>query len=434
MKRIKDAFSNFFNLESASSIVLILSAVTAIILANTGLSERYFELLETRISISAGNFTIDKSLLHWINDGLMSIFFFVIGLEIKRELLAGELRSWKKSALPIFAAIGGMILPVAIFFALHGNNRGLEGWGIPMATDIAFSLGILTLLGKRVPLSLKIFLTAFAIIDDLGAVIVIAVFYSKEIFWNYILIALALYLVMVLMTFTRVNAGYLYMIIGAVFWYLFLKSGIHPTIAGVMVAFVIPVNRRLGKMTFTREMKSVIDNFKETEKPGLFLNERQLSAIDRAECLVDRIQPFLQHLEKRLHGWVAYFIMPLFALANAGVQLVAPIEGNVDAQPIAYHIGLALLIGKVAGISGFSYLSVKTGLAKLPENTNFSQIIGISFLGAIGFTMALFINSLAFTDPDYSNSAKMGIILTSVLAALSGYFILTRSLPPKGTN
>jgi len=430
MKTIKDAFAKFFGMESASSIVLILCALFAIVIANTSLGPYYFRFLETKISLSAGSFVLEKSILHWVNDGLMSIFFFVIGLEIKRELLAGELRSWKKSALPIFAAVGGMVVPVALFFSLGGSEKMLEGWGIPMATDIAFSLGILTLLGKRVPLSLKIFLTAFAIIDDLGAVIVIAVFYSKEIFWNYIFIALAIYAILLALTFTRINARYLYMIAGAVIWYLFLKSGIHPTIAGVMVAFVIPVKRRLGKLTFTEEMRKVIKDFEQTERPGMFLNNHQLAAIDRAECLVDRLQPFLQHLENRLHAWVAYFIMPVFALANAGVQIFASNSSN--SEPVALHVGLSLLLGKIVGISIFSFLSIKLGLASLPEKTKFIHIIGVSFLGAIGFTMALFINSLAYSDPGYANSAKLGIIIASVVAGVAGYFILKYTL--KGAN
>jgi NhaA family Na+:H+ antiporter len=428
MKTIKDAFSKFFGMESASSIVLIASAILAIFFANSGLSEYYFRLLETKVGFLAGGFTLEKTLLHWINDGLMSIFFFVIGLEIKRELLAGELRTWKKSALPVFAALGGMILPVAIFFAVSNGEKTAEGWGIPMATDIAFSLGILTLLGKRVPLSLKIFLTAFAIIDDLGAVLVIAIFYSQEIFWNYVLFALGIYAILLILSFTNVNAGYFYMLAGAVIWYLILKSGIHPTIAGVMVAFVIPVKRRMGKLTFTGEMRKVIDDFEATEKPGIFLNDNQLAAIDRAENLVEKLQPFLQHLENRLHGLVAYFIMPIFALANAGVQFIS--TQGAETGPLAFHIGISLLAGKVAGITGFSWLSVKLGLASFPEKTGILQILGISFLGAIGFTMALFINSLAFTTPAYANSARLGIIIASVIAGITGYLILRRSLKP----
>jgi len=426
MKTIQNTFANFFKLESSSSILLFLSAIAAIFIANSALKDIYFAFLDTLAGISVGDFVVKKSILLWINDGLMAIFFFVIGLEIKRELMAGELQSWKKSALPVFAAIGGMVIPVAVFLILHPSQEGMRGWGVPMATDIAFSLGILKLLGKRVPLSLKIFLTAFAIIDDIGAVMVIAVFYSAKIYWNYVLISLLIYSILIAVNVFKVNAKYFYLASGIVIWYLFLKSGIHPTIAGVLMAFVIPVKRDIGKLKFAKEMKKIAKDFKNSKTPGIFLNHNQLEAVGRAECLVEKIQPYLQHLEHKLHSWVAYFIMPVFALANAGVELFNGTSSGVN--PIAWHIGIALLAGKVIGISLFSYISVKTRLASLPENVNMKMIVGVSFLGAVGFTMALFINSLAFNDPNYINAGKMGIILSSLVAGVSGYFILRSAI------
>jgi len=424
----QNTFSRFFRMESAGGIVLVFSAILAIILANSGLKDLYFEFLHMDIALNIGNFSISNSVSHWINDGLMAIFFFVIGLEIKRELIAGELQSIKQSALPIIAAVGGMLIPVLVFLMFHTSNYERGGWGIPMATDIAFSLGILQLLGKRVPLSLKIFLTAFAIIDDLGAVLVIALFYSTGIAWNLIGIAMALYAVLILMTFFSINARYFYLLSSVIIWYLFLQAGIHPTIAGILMAFVIPIKSRIKKNTFSQEMNEVIHDFDNTKRTGLFLNHQQLNAIDRAKYLVNRIQPYLQTLENSLHSWVAFFILPVFAFANAGVVIFN--GGAMEIHPVAWHIALAIFFGKIIGISSFSWLAVKTGLASFPENTSFKHIVGISFLGAIGFTMALFIDNLAFTDELYLNSAKLGIIISSVIAGVLGFFILKKTLNP----
>lgn len=426
MKTIQDAFSRFLAMESSSSILLIASAILAIILANSTLSDVYFGFLDTEFCISLGEFSLAKPIILWINDGLMVIFFFIIGLEIKRELMAGELQSLKKSALPIIAAIGGMIVPVVIFLTIHPTEEGSKGWGIPMATDIAFSLGILQLLGKRVPVSLKIFLTAFAIIDDLGAVLIIALFYSSQIIWKYILISLAIYSLLIIITVLRLKLRYLYLFCGIIIWYLFLKAGIHPTIAGVLMALVTPVTREIGKQTFARSMREVISDFENTKTPGIFLNYKQIEAIGRAETLVQNIQPYLQSLEHRLHPWVAFLIMPVFALANAGINFDFQETGGVN--PLAFHIGLALLAGKVIGISAFSYLGIKLKIANLPDNAKFKHIIGVSFLGAVGFTMALFINSLAYTDQMLINSAKLGIIVASVVAGFIGYFLLRKWL------
>jgi NhaA family Na+:H+ antiporter len=428
MRTLQNTYLKFIRLESSSSMLLFGSAVLAIIIANTGLKDTYFSFLDTKLSIGFGSFYLSKALILWINDGLMAIFFFVIGLEIKRELLAGELKSLKQSSLPIIAAIGGMIIPISIYFTLNSTEQGMIGWGIPMSTDIAFSLGILNLLGKRVPLSLKIFLTAIAIIDDLGAVIIIAIFYSTHIYWNYILISLGMYAVLIALNYLRIEVRYFMLFCGIIIWYLFLKAGVHPTIAGVLVAFVIPVNRKMGRRKFADEMKSVVGTFENSERPGIFLNQAQLEAIDQAEDMVKKIQPPLQHLEKKLHNWVAYFIMPVFALANAGVELNSAGSETASVNYISWNIGLALFIGKVIGISGFTVLGVRLGLAQLPDSVKIKHIIGISFLCAIGFTMALFINTLAFSDPAFVNAAKMGIILSSVLAGTTGYFYLRYTL------
>ena len=426
MKNIQSAFSRFLAMESASSILLFGSALLAIFFANSGLSSIYFSFLNKELCISLGEFSLSKPIILWINDGLMVIFFFVIGLELKREFMAGELQSIKKSALPIIAAVGGMIIPIIIFLSVHPTGHGDKGWGIPMATDIAFSLGILQLLGKRVPISLKIFLTAFAIIDDLGAVLVIAIFYSSHILWNYILISIAIYAVLIIINILGLRFHYFYLFCGIIIWYLFLKAGIHPTIAGVLMALVTPANRKIGRQTFSVNMREVIDDFENTRTRGIFLNHSQLEAIGRAESLVNDIQPYLQSLEHKLHKWVAFLIMPVFALANAGIEFDFKEAGAINV--VGYHIGIALLAGKVIGITGFSYLGLKLNLASLPEETKFQHIVGISFLGAVGFTMALFINSLAYSDHDLINSAKLGIIISSILAGTIGYFLLKKWL------
>lgn len=426
LQTLRNGFSKFFALESASSIMLFGSTVLAIILANSNLSSSYFSVLETYLTISLGEFTLSKTLIHWVNDGLMVIFFFVIGLEIKRELLAGELKTIQQSALPVISALGGMIIPAVIFLSIHNTERGMSGWGIPMATDIAFSLGVLQLLGKRAPLSLKIFLTAFAIIDDLGAIIIIAFFYSSQILLSYILIAFGIYALLILMNIFKIKANFLLLAGGIVIWYLFLKAGIHPTIAGVLLALVTPATREIGNHSFAKGMKEVIDDFEKTESPGEFLNRYQVRAIEKAEVLTKKVQPYLQNLEHSLHAWVAFFIMPVFALANAGVTFNFKESGGIE--PLAFHIGIALLVGKVIGITGFSYLGVKLKLAKLPAKTTFNHIFGVSFLGGIGFTMALFINTLAYEHRDLLDSAKIGIIFSSLIAGTIGYFLLKYSL------
>jgi NhaA family Na+:H+ antiporter len=321
VKILMKPFQKFFGMEASASILLLITAFIAIIWANTPYADQYFELWQYHLSFSLGEFGLSKPLFLWINDGLMAIFFFVIGLEIKREILGGELSSFKKATLPFFAALGGIFVPLALFLLLNSGKPGAEGWGIPMATDIAFSLGILKLLGKRVPLGLKIFLTTFAIIDDIGAVLVIGIFYTSNVMWLYIIIAMVLLFILMLINKLQIDYHILYLLIGLVIWYLFLKSGIHPTIAGVLVAFTIPANKMISPHSFADKMKLLLSSFKNGGQEKRFLTTEQLSATYEAESLTYKIQPLSQRLENRLHGWVAYFIMPVFALANAGVSL-----------------------------------------------------------------------------------------------------------------
>ncbi len=423
MDYIKKPFEQFFKLEISGSIVLIFATMAALVLANSPLADFYTEFWQQKLKIGLPNFYLNETLIHWINDGLMAIFFFVIGLEIKREMLVGELNDMKKATLPIFGAVGGMVIPVLLFLILNGNKAGSEGWGIPMATDIAFTLGILQLLGKRVPIGLKIFLTAFAIVDDIGAVLVIAIFYSGTIQWSLMLIALVLIALLFALSYFRFYSKYLFFIIAIVVWVLFLKSGIHPTIAGILLAFTIPVKRKIDTYKFYKESKEAIEEMKcaEDHIPD-FLTKPQRGAISTLENLTEKTISPLQHLEHKMHGWVTFLIMPIFALANAGVNLGGEI---ID---LSWNLSLSMVFGKFIGIALFAYIAIKLKLAKMPENVNMNQLMGVSFLGGLGFTMALFISGLAYTEQAMIDGSKTGILIGSFAAGLIGFVILKISL------
>jgi len=424
MNYIKGPFERFFKQEISGSIVLIFATVAALIIANSPWSDQYQAFWMQKFKIGVDGFNINESLIHWINDGLMAIFFFVIGLEIKREILVGELNDIKKATLPIIGAIGGMLVPVAIFFTLQSNKTGIEGWGIPMATDIAFTLGILQLLGKRVPIGLKVFLTAFAIVDDLGAVLVIAIFYSSGIHWNLMLIAIGLILLLAILGYLRFYSRYIFLIIAIIVWGLFLESGIHPTIAGILIAFTIPVKRKINTFKFYRRAHDAIEEMKcnEDDIPD-FLTPNQRGALSTIENLTEKTISPLQHLEHKLHGWVTFLIMPIFAFANAGVNL----SGEII--PLSWNLSLSMILGKTIGISLFVWLVIRFKWAELPRNVNMKQMFGVALLGGLGFTMALFISGLAFTNDDLINGAKTGILIGSGLAGLLGYLVLRITLP-----
>lgn len=429
MRFIKEPINKFIQLETSGSIVLFVATIAALVLANSSLSEAFLNFWQNKITISLPGFHLSKPLLKWINDGLMAVFFFLIGLELKRELVTGELNSIKNASLPFFAAVGGMITPAILFVVLNRGNAGSEGWGIPMAADIAFTLGILKLLGKRVPAGLKVFLMAFAIIDDLGAIIVIALFYSSNIVWLNIAVGLAIVLVLFVLSKFNYYSKYLFFFAGLIVWLLFLKSGIHSTIAGVLIAFTIPLNRKVNTHLVYEKGKLILDDFLmecNTQHDQTFLTKKQLVAIDELEDLTEEAAPPLQYLEHRLHGWVSYFVMPLFALANAGV--VFNFSEGVNLA-LSLNIAISLIVGNFIGIFSFSYLSIKLKLAKLPENVAMKQLAAIAILGGLGFTMSLFINSLAYTDATLILSAKTGILAGSLIAGTLGYLVLKYTLP-----
>ena len=422
-KKILSPFQKFVRIESFSGILLLLATVIALIWANSGFSESYTSLWDYKIGITTQNFELNKPLLLWINDGLMAIFFFLIGLEIKREFLIGELNSLKKVAFPLFGALGGMSAPVILFIVLNQNPETARGWGIPMATDIAFALAILNLLGRRVPMSLKLFLTAFAIVDDLGAVMVIAIFFSGSIKLSFLFSALGLLAILYLLSYRGYYSKFSTIIIGGIIWYLFLKSGIHPTIAGVLLAFSIPVRQRIDTPTFLDNLMRITNNIKNarvSEKP--ILCKEQIEQIDALEDWTSKYQSPLQHLEHKLHDWVAYLIIPIFALANAGVVLSN--TDNLDTQ-LVQTIVLCLVLGNSIGITGIILIAKKLKFINVPRDINNQHIIGVSFLAGVGFTMAIFIASLAFMEnPGLIDSAKIGILLGSFISAILGYLIL----------
>ncbi len=425
---IVDPFQRFFKIEVFGSVLLLIAAAAALLWANSRWGNYYFGLWENDLSFKIKDFILSKSFIDWINDGLMAIFFFLIGLEIKREIMVGELSTLKKGTLPIIAALGGMLIPALIYLYINKDINTESGWGIPVATDIAFSLGVLGLLGKRVPTGMKVFLLAFAIVDDLGAVAVITLFYSSDINLNFLIIGIGMYFVLVLFNQLKVRNYHIYVIGGFIIWYMFSRSGIHPTIAGVLIAFTIPLRRRIRIPVFKHRMNKNLEEF--SGKAGTYkitLNKAQLAAIDNMEDEIENVQSPLQFLEYKLHGFVAYIIMPVFAFANAGVILYS--SGTQDLfSSLSFNIELSLILGKLAGIFLFSWISIKIGIASLPENTGWINLIGLGLLGGMGFTMSLFITNLAFSDPGLINYAKIGIIVASLISGVLGYLVLRFSL------
>ena len=373
---------NFMKLESSSGVTLMFMAMLAMIFANTGLSGLYTGFLETNVRVGVGGFEISKPAVLWINDGLMAIFFFLVGLEIKREVLAGELSSWDKATLPIFAAIGGMVAPALVFYYFNaGSPETMPAWAVPMATDIAFALGILALIGTRAPVALKIFLLAIAIIDDLGAILIIAAFYTSELSVNALTLSMLGFALAVTLNRMGVKSIAPYLIVGIFMWACVLKSGVHATLAGVLIALTIPMKE----------------------------SEGQKSLLYRAE--------------HGLHPWVAFMVLPLFAFANAGVNL-AGISLDALLQPLPLGIAAGLFVGKQIGVMGMTWLAVKSGIAKLPTGVNWMHVYGVACLTGVGFTMSLFIGSLAFNSPELMNDVRLGVMTGSILSGVLGFVVL----------
>ena len=384
IKKLSKPFKWFFQLEAASGLVLLIAAIIALVVSNSNFNEIYFSTLEQYLFIGINNFGLKLSIHHWINDLLMAIFFFFVTLEIKREFIQGELSNLKKAMLPIIAAVGGMFVPALFYIIINfGNVETLNGWAIPSATDIAFSLGILSLLGSRVPISLKIFLTALAIIDDLGAILIIAFFYSGDLSISYLSLILISYILLLLLNKFGVKKFLPYLLVGIFMWFFTYKSGIHATIAGVLLASTIP--HRIKEKDFSLLIK----------------------------------------LEHAISPYVAFFIMPLFAFANSGVSL-EDVSLSSMMMPVPLGILMGLFVGKQIGVMLFSFFAVKLGAAQMPDNSNWLSLYGVAILTGIGFTMSLFVGNLAFLDnTQHIDGVKIGVLAGSLLSTIFGYFLLS---------
>lgn len=423
----------FIKIESLSGVLLFAATIIAVVWANSPFGDSYQAIWGYELGVSMTNFELVKPVILWINDGLMALFFFLIGLEIKRELSVGELNAPKKAIFPLFAAIGGIAFPALVFVLSNNDPEALAGWAIPMATDIAFSLAIMKLLGDRVPLNLKVFLTAFAIVDDLGAVLIIALFYSSGIKWMLILIAFAILGVLFLLTMRGLYSKYLLVVLGVVVWLLFLKAGIHPTIAGVLLAFTVPIHRKVKIPEFMEALDELQEKIiKAPRQENGLLSKAQIEHIDNLDEWTTEVQSPLQRMEHKLHDWVAYVIMPVFALSNAGVTVSTDTVLNMN---LILGIALALIVGKAVGIFLMSNLALRLGISKLPDGVSRMQILGVSFLAGVGFTMSIFIANLAFKDnPALLDSAKVGILIGSLIAGLTGFLILRALGSPKSDS
>ena len=416
-------FQEFFQSAAAGGALLVACAGAALVVANSAWADAYHHLLETSATIAAGDHTLSLTVHQWINDGLMAVFFLLVGLEIKREALAGELASLRQASLPIAGALGGMVVPAAIYFLSSGGGGAARGWAIPMATDIAFALGILALVAPRAPNGLKIFLAALAIVDDIGAVVVIAVFYTGAIEWGAAGRAAIILAALIALNVLRIRRLMPYLLLGVALWYFVHQSGIHATVAGVLLALTIPTKTRIDAAQFSEKARGLLDDFDRTETGDLIVltSKGQQEAIINLERASEAVTAPLLRLEHALHHFSAFVVMPLFALSNAGVGLGGSAGGRV-----ALAVILGLAIGKPVGITLAAVAAVRLRLASLPDGVNWIGLHGCAWLGGIGFTMSLFIASLAFDGSMLLDSAKLGILSGSIIAGVVGALLIRR--------
>lgn len=435
--RVISPLDEFIHRQTTSGVLLMLCALAALFIANSPWSGAYHHLLNTPFTIGMPGFELSKSLHHWINDGLMALFFFVIGLELKREVLVGELADPKQALLPIIAAIGGMLVPALIYIGINPEGHTFDGWGVPMATDIAFALGTLALLGRRVPTSLLTFLVALAIVDDLGAVLVIALFYTETL--NLFALAAAGFLLLLLAT---LNLGGIrrplpYVLLGLLLWIAMLKSGVHATLAGIFLAFTIPMRPKYDPDRFLSHIQGLLEQIRQTYRQGesIIKNDRLRSRVQALGEGVLRVQAPAQIMERKMHLPSAYLIIPIFSLANAGIPVEWSTIGSIIVHPVSVGIAGGLVIGKLVGIAGFTWVAVMLGLSSLPHGLNFKHIIGVGLIGGIGFTMSIFIAELGFAHHAQDLlMAKTGILLASVVAGVSGFLWLYFTAEKGGTD
>ena len=425
--KILTPFEEFIHRQTTSGLLLMGTAVLALVLANGPLSSAYERLVLTPIGLAIGGWTLEMTLHHWINDGLMALFFFVVGLELKRELLVGELAKPRNAALPIAAAIGGMVVPGLVYFAINPAGDAALGWAIPMATDIAFAIGALALLASRVPKALITFLVALAIVDDLGAVTVIAVFYTDTIALVPLGVAGTLFLMLMVFNLIGIRKILPYFIVAVFLWYAFLLSGVHATLAGILGALSVPATPKYDPERFSQHVKELLRRFDTSHEPGksIMTNDALRAVVQTLENGVHSVETPLQRLEHIWHIPVAYIVIPIFALANAGIPLAIGSMRESLTDPVMLGVSLGLVLGKFVGITGASWLMLKLGLAALPKDTRFTQIAGVSLLAGIGFTMSIFVAQLGFgAREDLLLMAKTGILVGSLLAGVAGFIWL----------
>jgi len=428
---IIDPMTRFLRNQSMSGIVLFIAALLALILANSAFTHIFHDLWQTEFMIGIGEHVLSKSLHHWINDGLMAVFFFVVGLELKREIVAGQLNNPRNAILPISAAVGGMIFPALIYLMFNQGEEVSRGWGIPMATDIAFALGILFLLGDRVPVSVKLFITVLAIADDLGAVMVIAFFYTSEIDYYSLLYAAIFLVILIVANKTGVRNTLFYAVVGiGGLWLAFLMSGVHPTIAAVIAAFTIPASVKITESKYSEKAVKLLNDFKQLEPNGKrTVSSDQLKVLQKIRNLTKKALTPLQRLEHSLHYFVAFIVLPLFALSNTGVTFDKNFFEQINSS-VTIGVFSGLIAGKIIGIILTAFILIKLKLAKLPEDMNLTHLIGVGFLAAIGFTMSLFVAELAFDNEVYINQAKIGILFASLIASIIGYILMRKASKP----
>jgi NhaA family Na+:H+ antiporter len=424
-------FVRFSQIEASSGIVLLIAAVVALIWANSPWSESYFSILEQHLTVEFAGFHFDESVLHLINDGLMTIFFFVVGLEIKRELVLGDLRDPRAAALPVMAALGGMVFPALIYFALNAGTEASHGWGIPMATDIAFAVGVVVLLGSRVPPGAKLFLLAIAIVDDIGAIVVIAIFYTSEVNSVYLAAAIAGLALVWVASRIHIRAMWFYIPMGFIIWYLMLESGVHATLAGVALGFLTPTNPYYQPREFDRQARAILDEYpvEETADPSA-QEHADHEALLLSSVATEAVAP-LTRLEHKLVTWSSFVIVPIFALANAGIDFREIDIGDALTSSVALGVAGGLVIGKFVGISLASLGAIRLGLGKLPPGTTWGHVLGLAAVSGIGFSVALFVAGVAFDDPAVTEVSKVGIFAGSLIAGAVGAVILSRSRPTR---
>ncbi len=429
-KRFIRPFVRFTGIEASSGIVLLLAAVAALVWANSAYASTYFSILDHHITVDFFGIHLDESVQHLVNDGLMVIFFFVVGLEIKRELAVGDLRDPKAAALPVMAALGGMIIPALIFvaFTIGEGGEAIRGWGIPMATDIAFALGVVALLGSRIPSGAKLFLLAVAIADDIGAIAVIALVYTDQLSGAYLSAAIAGLVVVWIASKVNIRAMTFYVPMGIVIWFLTLESGVHATIAGVALGFLTPAKPYYTPEQFETRSRAILDVY----PVGTDAEAQQhtdYEALLLSEIANESVSP-LARIEHVLTPWSSYLVVPIFALANAGVDFRSVSFSEAATSNVALGVALGLVVGKIVGISGFTYAAVKMKLGILPRGTGWGHVIGLAATAGIGFTVSLFVTGLAFEDPHLTDLAKVGIFTGSLIAGVLGALILSRARPP----